>query len=233
MQGWGDAGRDIEPLYSARLVSSCDRRHEECYGAGSAIANDIHGKNHKSAGTFGRHVRSFELVRSDGSRFTWVHPRRTPSGFSATISGMGLTGLITWAEIQMRPIISPLMLCEAVQFRGVEEFVALALASQNAEYSIAWMDAIASGASFARGIFMTASHSEEPAPLVPSKPGLLGIPFDLPAFTLNRYKVGFFNAIYFHKHWGKSKPRPVGYDTFFYPLDRIAHWNRLGMAGED
>jgi FAD/FMN-containing dehydrogenase len=193
---------------------------------GGAIANDIHGKNHNTAGTFGRHVRSFELVRSDGSRFT-CSPAQNAEWFRGTIGGMGLTGLITWAEIQMRPIVSPLMRCEAVQFRGIEEFVALALASQNPEYSIAWMDAIASGSNFARGIFMTASHSEVSVPLVAAKPGMLGIPFDLPAFTLNRYSVGFFNALYFHRHWGKSKPRQVGYDLFFYPLDRVAHWNRL------
>lgn len=191
---------------------------------GGAIANDIHGKNHNIAGTFGRHVRSFELVRSDGSRFT-CSPVQNPEWFRATIGGMGLTGLITWAEIQLRPIVSPRMRCEAVQFRGIDEFVALALASQNAEYSIAWMDAIASGSNFARGIFMTAAHSDVPATLVASESGLLGIPFDLPAFTLNRYSVGLFNAFHFHSHRGK--PREVGYDTFFYPLDRIAHWNRL------
>src|SRR5215475_8450105 len=35
---------------------------------GGAIANDVHGKNHHCAGTFGRHVRELELLRSDGTR---------------------------------------------------------------------------------------------------------------------------------------------------------------------
>jgi len=36
---------------------------------GGTIANDVHGKNHYRVGTFGRHIRRFELLRSDGERF--------------------------------------------------------------------------------------------------------------------------------------------------------------------
>src|SRR5689334_7211097 len=65
---------------------------------GGAIANDIHGKNHGRCGSFGCHVRAFELLRSTGER---VSCRPGDPLFAATIGGLGLTGLITWAEIQL------------------------------------------------------------------------------------------------------------------------------------
>src|SRR5271154_6627771 len=63
---------------------------------GGAIANDIHGKNHHLAGTFGAHVTRFELVRSDGTR-RLCSATDNPSLFAATIGGLGLTGVIRWA----------------------------------------------------------------------------------------------------------------------------------------
>ena len=55
---------------------------------GGAIANDIHGKNHHVAGTFGRHVTQFELVRTDG---TVLHcsPSENREWYSSTIGGLG------------------------------------------------------------------------------------------------------------------------------------------------
>jgi FAD/FMN-containing dehydrogenase len=72
---------------------------------GGAIANDIHGKNHHIVGTFGSQLLRFELVRSDGTHLQ-CSPSENAEWFAATIGGMGLTGLITWAEIRLRPIVS-------------------------------------------------------------------------------------------------------------------------------
>ena len=64
---------------------------------GGAIANDVHGKNHHVAGTFGCHVPCFELVRSDGSRRV-CSATENPDWYEATIGGLGLTGVISWAQ---------------------------------------------------------------------------------------------------------------------------------------
>ncbi|MDQ4032154.1 MAG: FAD-binding oxidoreductase, partial [Actinomycetota bacterium] len=65
---------------------------------GGAIAADIHGKNHHTAGTFGNHVHAIDLVTADGSVNTL-----TPDDelFWATVGGMGLTGIIVRATIAL------------------------------------------------------------------------------------------------------------------------------------
>ncbi|MGA2052908.1 MAG: FAD-binding protein, partial [Opitutales bacterium] len=53
------------------------------------------------------------------------------------------------------------------------------------------------------------------------------LPFDLPGFALNRWSVGAFNALYYHKQWEKVKRGRMHYDAFFFPLDSLGDWNRL------
>src|SRR3954468_5823482 len=96
---------------------------------GGAIANDIHGKNHHRAGTFGRHVRRFELLRSDGSR-RMCAPDENPDWFGATIGGLGLTGLIPWAEVQMAPIRNPFVVQETVPFDNLDGFLRVSAESE-------------------------------------------------------------------------------------------------------
>lgn len=197
---------------------------------GGAIANDIHGKNHHVAGTFGRHVLRFELARSDGSRFV-CSPVENPEWFAATIGGMGLTGLITWAEFHLRPIVSRKIRYQGDKFHGIDEFFALSQ-SAKCEYTVAWIDCVSTGRNFARGIFMQGDHADTPGPLTRSKEPKLVFPIDLPEFALNRWSMAAFNALYFHKQLGKRKEGPVDYEPFFYPLDAVLHWNRMyGKSG--
>jgi len=193
---------------------------------GGAIANDIHGKNHHVAGTFGLHTLCFELVRSDGTQVV-CSPTENPEWYAATIGGLGLTGLITWAEVQMRPIVSRRIRYRSTKFVGLEEFLALSQASAHQEYSVAWIDCVAQGRSFARGLFLQGEHDENPGPLTPLDKPRVVMPFDLPAFALNRSSVGAFNTLYYHKQIGKRRSGVTDYEPFFYPLDRILKWNRL------
>src|SRR5207248_5964302 len=119
---------------------------------GGAIANDIHGKNHGRAGTFGRHVRWLELLRSDGER---VECRPGEPLFAATVAGLGLTGLITAAEIQLVPVSGPFIVEQRVPFRTLDEFFEIDAGSRDFEHSVAWIDAFSRDV---RGIYFLVDH---------------------------------------------------------------------------
>jgi FAD/FMN-containing dehydrogenase len=193
---------------------------------GGAIANDIHGKNHHKTGTFGRHVPRFELVRSDGTRME-CSPTTNTEWYSATIGGLGLTGLITWAELQLRPIVSRKLNYTGIKFKGIDEFLEISRASANVEYTVAWIDCVSQKSSFARGIFRQGEHSKVAAEMKPSPKPKLHVPTYFPAMALNRLTVGVFNTLYFHRQLTHEKTASVDYEPFFYPLDGILHWNRI------
>ena len=193
---------------------------------GGAIANDIHGKNHHVAGTFGCHITQFELVRSDGSR---LHCSLTenPDFYAATIGGLGLTGLITWATLRLKPIISRMIDYEGIQFHGIDEFLDLTNQSKDIEYTVSWVDATSTGRNFARGVFMQGDHSARRDSLKPSPKPKLVFPFEAPGFALSHLSVSLFNTAYFHKQIHKRVVTVQDYEPFFYPLDKVLHWNRM------
>jgi len=198
---------------------------------GGAIANDIHGKNHHGSGTFGNRLLRFELMRTDGARLL-CSPPENAAWFAATIGGLGLTGLIAWAEIRLRPIVSRRIRSVCEKFVGIDEFVELSRAAAHVNYSVAWIDCVARGRNFARGIFMLGQHHDQPEPLTTSAKPWLTFPINLPEFALNRTSVGLFNTLYYNRQFAKRAETLVDYEPFFYPLDRVLDWNRMyGKAG--
>ncbi len=182
---------------------------------GGAIANDIHGKNHHRAGTFGRHVRRLELLRSDRGS---VECAPGDELFAATVGGLGLTGLITWAEIQLRKVPGPAIRLETIPFRGLEAFFSLSEESDaKCEYTVAWYDVWRG-----RGVFFRGDHApgKRRAPL--RKPG---IPFSLP--LVNDVTTQAFNESYYAAQKIGRRSRLAHYDPFFFPLDGVAGWNKL------
>ncbi|GJL64398.1 MAG: FAD-linked oxidase [Nitrospirales bacterium] len=196
---------------------------------GGAIANDVHGKNHHRAGTFGCHVLQFELLRSTGDRLV-CSPEQHSDLFQATIGGLGLTGIILWADIQLKPISNPFIHTEKIQFSSLDEFFELTEQSDHtAEYTVAWIDCLAHRRHLGRGIFIRGNHAgseNRPTHLPPTK-RLFSIPCHAPAFFLNRYLLKVFNTVYFHHQPARPAQEIEFYDEFFYPLDRVQHWNRL------
>lgn len=170
-----------------------------------AIANDVHGKNHHRTGNFGHHVRAFELLRSDGERRVCM-PNDADHWFAATVGGLGLTGLITWAEIQLRRVGSPTLEAENIRFDSLDEFFELSKASAGShEYSVAWIDCLASGTARGRGHFTRADHCTGLAQERPKSPGAgLSMPVTPPISLVNKLSLRPFNALYY---WRQPAPR--------------------------
>lgn len=195
---------------------------------GGAIANDVHGKNHHGAGTFGGHVLRFELLRSDGSRLR-CGPDENADWFRASVGGLGLTGLITWAEIQLRRTTTPWIVQESVRFPSLDGFFDIARESDGRyEYTVAWIDCLATGSALGRGVFHRGNH----APAGTARPKRessrkLSVPFTPPISLVNRLTLRAFNPLYYRRAPERPVPVVAPYDACFYPLDGIGEWNRL------
>jgi FAD/FMN-containing dehydrogenase len=192
---------------------------------GGAIANDVHGKNHHRAGTFGHHVPRFELLRSDGARLACSETENADY-YRATIGGLGLTGLVTWAELRLKPVKGPWIRQKAVRFASLDEFFALCdpLEREHA-YVVAWLDCATRGTGATRGVFFAGDHDERSDPVPPPSPRK--VPVTPPFSLVNGVTLRAFNELYYRAPRGGGEPAAVSYDAFFYPLDGIADWNRI------
>ncbi len=191
---------------------------------GGAIANDVHGKNHHRAGTFGAHVQQLGLHRS-GEGMVICSAKESPRLFRATIGGLGLTGLIGWADLRLRRVNGPWIDAESIPFQSLSSFLDLSRESDGRfEYTVAWLDCFAGRKP--RGIFFRGNHSALTEKKFRPKHGPQ-LPFAFPAWILNRHTIKTFNAVYYRTHAAKRGASLVGYDSFFYPLDSLRQWNLL------
>ena len=193
---------------------------------GGAIANDIHGKNHHRAGTFGVHVTCFELMRSTGERIL-CSPERNVELFRATVGGLGLTGLILWAEFRLKRIPGPAIAMERIRFSGLRDFLQLSTEDQKYEYTVAWIDCLTRGTALGRGLFLRGDHvaAAVRAPRDENPP--FSVPVNLPAAFISRVTTKVFNTCYYHAQIRTTQRRTIRYEPFFFPLDGIGAWNRL------
>ena len=198
---------------------------------GGAIANDIHGKNHHRAGSFGVHVTRFELLRSSGQRLICA-PDSNAELFAATIGGLGLTGLILWAEIRLQRVAGAGIAQERIRFGGLDEFLAIAAEDATHEYTVAWVDCLARGRRLGRGVYLRGTHAPFRKVGRPLSGPRFRIPFEAPRHLLNRATMATFNALQYRRGLAKRALTTVAYEPFFFPLDAVGDWNRLyGRAG--
>lgn len=194
---------------------------------GGAIANDVHGKNHHRAGTFGSHVERFALLRSDGKVYE-CSPHENESLFSATIGGLGLTGVILWATIRMRRINNNFIDMETIRFDNLEEFLKISDDSdRDYEYTVAWIDCLAKKETLGRGLLMRGNHAAPFQDIAPQKERHMSIPLTPPFSLVNSVSLHLFNTLYYRKQWQRRTRKITPYGPFFYPLDKVLHWNRM------
>lgn len=208
---------------------------------GGAIACDIHGKNHHSAGSFGNHVRSMELLIADGT----VH-HLTPDGpesdlFWATVGGNGLTGIILRAVIAMTPTETAYFIADGDVTHTLDETIAFHSdgSEDNYTYSSAWFDAISGPpklgrAAISRGSLATLEQLPPKLrkdPLKFSAPQLLTFPDIFPNGLANKWTFGPIGELWYRKS-GTYRDKVQNLTQFYHPLDMFGEWNRAyGSAG--
>jgi len=206
---------------------------------GGAIAADVHGKNHHVAGSFARHVRSLQIVTPDGETRT-VTEQSDPSLFWATAGGMGLTGLIVAATIQLKRVATSRVLVDTVRTADIDETMAvLAEHDRRFGYTVAWSDSLARGSGLGRSV-ITSGDFAEPADLPPADAGdpfafrpraRLGVPPGFPPGLINRYTVALANEAWYRKAPRSRRGEIQAIGAFFHPLDGIRNWNRVYGPG--
>lgn len=204
---------------------------------GGAIGADIHGKNHHGAGSFSRHVRSLDLLTADGSLHT-AAPGTVL--FDATAGGMGLTGVILSARIQLLPVETSLMLVDTERARDLDDLMArLTATDHHYRYSVAWIDLLARGAATGRSVLTRGEHA--PLDALPARarraplafrPGTLPAPPSfLPEGLLARTSVSLFNELWYRRAPRRRTGQLQRLPAFFHPLDGVPHWNRVYGRG--
>jgi FAD/FMN-containing dehydrogenase len=200
---------------------------------GGAIAADVHGKNHHVHGSFASSVLDFQLLTAGGAILTCSR-QENADVFWATLGGMGLTGVILRARIQLRRVPSSYI---QVRYRRTRDLDAalecFAATDRDHVYSVAWIDCLARGKALGRSVLMLGNDAgaDEVRRRLRRGPHVLprrrrkSVPFDFPGFVLNPWSVAAFNTVYYTVHGDSEKL--VDCDSFFYPLDHVHSWNRI------
>lgn len=196
---------------------------------GGAIASDVHGKNHHLHGSFSEFVLSLKLLTANGEI---INCSKTVNHeiFYATCGGMGLTGIILEATIQLTPIKSSFIKQTVVQTNTLNELIEQLDYYNNITYTVAWVDClnINKNSNDLKSLLLLGEEFENDSSLNNiHSPSKINIPCSLPVTFLNKYTMQFYNYMHYMSNTKKDLVTKVHYDKFFYPLDNIQNWNYL------
>ncbi len=189
---------------------------------GGAVAADAHGRNHYSQGSFGNHIESFELVRTHQGSVV-CSAEENSELFHATIGGLGLTGVITWVKIRLKPIASDYVEGEKKKVESIHDGIRLLSEwHEKYEYVCLWWDLY----SKSRGVLVGANHAARKSVEATGRfYSRLSVPFDFPRFLINRRSMKLFNKAYYLFKRDALFRRPL--KNYLFTLDQLKNWNRL------
>ncbi|MCI2418691.1 FAD-binding oxidoreductase [Saccharopolyspora sp. K220] len=203
---------------------------------GGAIANDIHGKNHHSAGSFGNHVVTMDLLTADGEIRTLTPDGPDSELFWATVAGIGLTGVILRAAIRMTRTESAYFIADTDRTADLDETIALFDdgSDDRYTYSSAWFDSISTGPKLGRGAFgrgSLATVDQLPPklradPLKFDAPQLLTLPDVFPPRLGNKLTFSAIGELYYRKTPKRGRDLIQNISGFYHMLDLIGEWSR-------
>jgi decaprenylphospho-beta-D-ribofuranose 2-oxidase len=206
-----------------------------------AIAGDVHGKNHHRDGGLARHVVALTLCTpADGC--IELTPDAEPDLFSATLGGMGLTGVVLQATLAAEPLTSRWLVADVDRVEGLAQALELMRGSER-RYCAAWLDLLAPSPDFGRGIVSGADPLPASAPASarrpPSAGGLqwlgraraLEVPRRFPGALLRPVGVRAFNALRWRAAPRHARERPLPAARYLFPLDGLGEWYRLYGPG--
>lgn len=204
---------------------------------GGAMASNVHGKNHHLAGAFGDYVLSFDLLNEAGQIQTCSRESNSDQ-FNATIGGLGTSGIILRARIQLVPIETSYYHQHSLKANSLSEILNLFEQNQASPYLVAWLDGLVSKERLGAGMLLVGdSCSVRDLPinfqddaLQVHNPPRVRIPRIPINWLMNPLSLWLNNALYKWKN--RSGRRIVHYSQFFFPLDSLANWNNLyGPSG--
>lgn len=204
---------------------------------GGAIGADVHGKNHHTKGSFGNHVRSIDLVTADGSVRTLTPDGPDAELFWATVGGMGLTGIIVRATIQLERTESAYFIVDTDRTADLDELMALLTdgSDDTYDYSAAWFDTTTTGAQLGRAVLTRGSLARVDQlppklaanPLRFDAPQLFRFPDVFPNGLANRFTLRAFSEFWYRKAPRRQRGAVQNITTFYQVLDLFGDWNRV------
>jgi decaprenylphospho-beta-D-ribofuranose 2-oxidase len=202
---------------------------------GGAIASDIHGKNHHKAGSWCNAVEALTIVTPAHGRRR-ITPESDPELFWATAGGMGLTGIVLDATFRLTPIETSHLSVDTDRTPDLDTTLDLLESGDAAyDYSVAWLDLMARGASMGRSIlgrgrFATLdqlSPRQRRHPLVFHSSTVATAPKLVPPHLVNPLTIKAFNEAWYRKAPKRRRDQVQGITEFFHPLDLVDRWNRM------